>query len=92
MKTLALVALLTLPSLARAADDAPLAVAVEPKCYDATERANIAKAIVSRDARIQSLEADAGLPTGIVVALVVAGVVLGGAATAGGLAAAGKIR
>jgi hypothetical protein len=93
VKALALVALLTLPSLARAADDAPLVV-LSPveRCYTPDERANIAKAIVSRDARIKSLEADAGLPVGVVVALVVAGVVLGGGATAGGLAAAGKLR
>jgi len=83
MKAAALVALLLLPSLARAADDAPLAVVTEPRCYSEAERANIAKALVSKDARIKSLEADAGVPVGVVVALVVAGIVLGGAAGAG---------
>jgi hypothetical protein len=85
MKAAALVVLLGLAYAPRsyAADDAPLAVTVEPKCYSETERANIAKALVSKDARIKSLEADAGLPVGVVVALVVAGVVLGGAAGAG---------
>ena len=83
MKALALASLLMLPSLARAADDAPVVLSPVERCYSAEERANIARAIVSRDARIKSLEADAGLPVGVVVALVVAGVVLGGAAGAG---------
>lgn len=93
MKVLALVVLMGLAYVPRAyaADDAPL-LPVDVKCYTPEERANIAKAIVSKDARIKSLEADAGIPIGVVVALVVAGVVLGAGATAGGLAAAGKIR
>lgn len=91
MKALALASLLVLPSLARAADDAPL-LPVDVRCYTPEERANIAKALVAKDARIKSLEADAGLPVGVVVALVVAGVVLGAGATAGGLAAAGRLK
>lgn len=87
MRALVLVALLALPSLARAADDAPL-LPPDVRCYTSEERANIAKALVAKDARIKSLEADAGLPTGVVVALVVAGVVLGGAAGVGATLAA----
>jgi hypothetical protein len=89
MKAFALASLLVLPSLARAADDAPL-LSPDVRCYSAEERANIAKAIVSKDARIKSLEADAGLPVGVVVALVVAGVVLGGTAGVGVTLAATK--
>ena len=82
MKALALASLLMLPSLARAADDAPL-LPVDVRCYTPEERANIAKALGSKDARIKVLEAEAGLPVGVAVALIVAGVVLGGAAGAG---------
>jgi hypothetical protein len=89
VKALALASLLVLPSLARAADDAPL-LPPDVRCYSADERANIAKALVAKDARIKSLEADAGVPVGIVVALVVAGVVLGGAAGVGATLAATK--
>jgi hypothetical protein len=94
VKAAALMVLLSLAYVPRsfAADDAPLASELTPRCYSAEERANIAKAIVSRDARIKSLEADAGVPVGVVVALVVAGVVLGAGATVGGFAAAGKLR
>jgi hypothetical protein len=84
VKAATLVVLLSLAYVPRgfAADDAPL-LPPEVKCYTSDERANIAKALVSKDAKIKSLEADAGLPTGVVVALVVAGVVLGGAAGVG---------
>ena len=94
MKAVALVVLLGLAYVpkAHAADDAPLASELTPRCYSAEERANIAKTIVSKDARIKSLEADAGVPVGLVVALVVAGVVLGAGATVGGFAVAGKLR
>jgi TRAP-type uncharacterized transport system fused permease subunit len=93
MKAAALVVLLSLAYVPRsyAADDAPLLL-VDVKCYTPDERANIAKAIVSKDARIKSLEADAGVPVGVVVALVVAGVVLGAGATVGGFAVAGRLR
>ena len=94
MKAAALVVLLGLTYVPRsyAADDAPVASELTPRCYSAEERANIAKALVSKDARIKSLEADAGVPMGLVVALVVAGVALGAGATVGGLAAAGKLK
>lgn len=91
MKALALASLLVLPSLARAADDAPL-LPPDVRCYSADERANIAKTLVAKDARIKSLEADAGLSVPLAVVLIVSGVVLGAGATAGGLAAAGKLR
>jgi hypothetical protein len=91
VKALALASLLVLPSLARAADDAPL-LPPDVRCYSADERANIAKALVAKDARIKSLEADAGLSVPLAVVLIVSGVVLGAGATAGGLAAAGKLR
>ena len=91
MKALALASLLMLPSLARAADDAPL-LPVDVRCYTPEERANIARALVSKDARIKSLEADAGLSVPLAVVLIVSGIVLGAGATAGGLAAAGKLR
>lgn len=91
MKALALASLLVLPSLARAADDAPL-LPPDVRCYSADERANVARALVAKDARIKSLEADAGLSVPLAVVLIVSGVVLGAGATAGGLAAAGKLR
>jgi hypothetical protein len=91
VKALALASLLVLPSLARAADDAPL-LPPDVRCYSADERANVARALVAKDARIKSLEADAGLSVPLAVVLIVSGVVLGAGATAGGLAAAGKLR
>lgn len=62
MKALALVVLMGLPHIPRAyaADDAPVASELTPRCYSAEERANIAAALVGKDARIRSLEADAG--------------------------------
>lgn len=62
MKALALVVLVSLGYVpkAYASDDAPLASELVPRCYSAEERANIAKALVGKDARIKSLEADAG--------------------------------
>jgi hypothetical protein len=94
MKAAALVVLMGLAYIPRAyaADDAPVASELTPRCYSAEERANIAKALVAKDARIKSLEADAGLSVPLAVVLIVSGVVLGAGATAGGLAAAGKLR
>lgn len=63
MKALALVMLLGLGYVPRAyaADDAPLVEqATGLKCYDAQQRANIAKALSSAEARAASLEKDAG--------------------------------
>jgi hypothetical protein len=93
MKAAALVVLMGLAYVPRAyaADDAPL-LPPDVRCYSADERANIAKALVAKDARIKSLEADAGLSVPLAVVLIVSGVVLGAGATAGGLAAAGKLR
>lgn len=61
MKALALV-LVALGYVPRAyaADDAPVASELTPRCYSAEERANIAATIVGKDKRIKSLEDDAG--------------------------------
>jgi len=61
VRAVALVALVMLGYVPRsyAADDAPL-VAEDPKCFDAQQRANIAAVITGKDARIASLEKDAG--------------------------------
>jgi hypothetical protein len=63
MRAFALVALVMLGYVPRsyAADDAPLAEqATGLRCYDAEQRANIARALESERARVKSLEADAG--------------------------------
>lgn len=62
MKAVLLVVLMGLSYVPRAyaADDAPVASEPTPRCYSAEERANIAKALVGKDARIKSLEDDAG--------------------------------
>lgn len=63
MKALALVALVMLGYAPRsyAADDAPLVEqATGLRCYDAEQRANIARALSSAEARAASLEKDAG--------------------------------
>lgn len=62
MKALALVALV-LCAPAYAQDDAPVVTPVEPSpslSLTPEERANIAKVILGQDARIKSLEKDAG--------------------------------
>ena len=75
MKALALVLLVSLGYVPRsyAADDAPLATP-DLRCYDAAQRANIAAVIVGKDARIASLEADAGKvqPVPLIVTAVLA--------------------
>lgn len=84
MKAIALVVLLSF--VAQAADDAPLvtpAAVLDAKCYTADERANVAKAIVSRDARILELEANIGTPLPVLVLAIALGVVAGGAIGAG---------
>ena len=61
MKALALIALVSLGYIPRAyAVDAPRTPDLAPRCYSPEERANIAKVILGQDARIKSLEADAG--------------------------------
>lgn len=87
MKAVALLVLLSLGYVPRsyAADDAPLADPVE-RCYTPEQRANIAKVIVGQDARIKSLEADAGKVA--VVPLVVTAVLAIGAGFALGFGVA----
>ena len=87
MRALALALLVSLGYVPRsyAADDAPLVEqATGLKCYDAQQRANIAAVIVGKDARIASLEADAGKVP--VVPLVVTAVLAIGAGFAAGFA------
>ena len=75
MRAIALVVLMSLAYVPRsyAADDAPLVDPVE-RCYTPEQRANIAKVIVGQDARIKSLEADAGKiqPVPLIVTAVLA--------------------
>lgn len=60
MKAALLLVLLSLGHIPRARADEPVASALVPRCYSAEERVNIAKVITGQDARIKSLEADAG--------------------------------
>lgn len=59
MRAIALLVMLSLAPRAYGADDAPVLEPVE-RCYTPEQRANIARTIVGQDARIKSLEADAG--------------------------------
>jgi hypothetical protein len=74
VKAFALLAILALTYVPRsyAADDAP--VATDLRCYSAEQRANIARALSSAEARAASLEKDAGkvAPLPIVITAVLA--------------------
>lgn len=96
MKALALVALLTLPSLARAADDAPVDVSlvpdVERECVPKPQRLNEGKAMASCLATNESLtKGNVILPTGVFIGTIGGAVLLAiGAGIAIGVAASGK--
>lgn len=92
MKTLSLVALLTLPSLARAADDAPVEVVLVPgfTCVPDAQRINEGKATASCLATNESLKkgnvimsvpAFIATTAGLVVLAIGAGVAIGVAAS-----------
>lgn len=83
MRVLALALALLVSSYGHAADDAPLASELTPRCYSAEERANIARAITGLDAENTALKArvNASVP---VVLVVVVGVVAAGLGAAAG--------
>lgn len=88
MKAVTLALLLALVSTSARADDTPRLVPADAVCYSPEERANIAKALTGKDARIKSLEeAPQGVPVGYVVLGLVVAVLAVGAGTAAGYAA-----
>jgi len=89
VRAFALVALVMLGYVpkAYAADDAPLVEqAAGLKCYDAEQRANIARALSSAEARAASLEKDAGKVAPL--PLVIVGLLALGAGFAAGVGVA----